>query len=387
MRAPGWKSLLLALGLAVFAAAHALGPDTNTAEAPATTREHLKQSAWWPTRQLADSSQVVGEATCAGCHAGIAHTQASSQMARTMMAAAESQFLTAHSENIFKYGSYRYTLSHTKGVVLTVSDGAQATTAPLQWAFGSGEIAQGYVWWIKDQLYESRFNYYGSMHGFDQTPGRLADAPVSLDNAMGRKVAGFEARTCYACHASALTATEPLTAAHFQPGITCEGCHGPGRAHSEAQKAGNWDDVNVVNPAHLSPAASVDFCGACHGTPKDVALMGFVGTLTVRFPAYRLEKSRCWGISGDARLACFACHNPHQPLEKDAAAYDAACFRCHAGGPATTTMAASAKQPACPVAKDRCTSCHMPKVTLSGMHYAFSDHDIRIVKSGAGFPD
>lgn len=386
MRAAGWKSLLLVLSLAVLAAAHALAPDAGKVEAPATTREYLKQMAWWPTQQVADDSQFVGEKTCAECHAAIARTQVETQMAQTMMAAAESPFVDARSGTIFRYGAYRYNLNHTKGVTLVVSDGTRSIATPVQWAFGSGEIAQGYVWWDKGQLYESRFNYYRSMHGFDQTPGRLADAPVTLDNALGRRVAGFEARTCYACHASALSTTEPLTAAHFQPGITCEGCHGPGRAHSEAQKAGNWEDMSIVNPAHLTPAASVDFCGACHGTPKDVALMGFVGKLTVRFPAYRLEKSRCWGENGDARLTCFACHNPHQPLEKNAAAYDSACFRCHAGGPVSAASVA-ARQPACPVAKDRCTSCHMPRISLAGMHYAFSDHDIRIVQSGAGFPD
>jgi len=308
------------------------------------------------------------------------------QMAHTMMPAADSPFLTRHAGGFFRYGSYDYAVSQTGGPLMTVRDGADALTAPLQWAFGSGEIAQGYVWWEKGQLYESRFNYYGSIHGFDKTPGRLADAPASLDSALGRKVAPFEARTCYACHASALSDTEPLNAAHFQPGITCEGCHGPGRAHSEAQQAGDWEDVNIVNPARLSPAESVDFCGACHGTKKDVELMGFVGSLTVRFPAYRLEESRCWSRNGDARLTCFACHNPHQPLEKNAEAYDAACLRCHVGG-AAPGASATALRPACPVAKSRCTSCHMPKTMLTGMHYAFSDHDIRIVKTGEPFPD
>ena len=385
MRAASWKSSLLLLSLAVLAAAHALSSDAVTIEAPTTTRQHLKQASWWPTRQVADDSQFVGERTCATCHAEIARTQIGTQMARTMISAADSPVL-AHNGVIFQYGDYRYSLGRGKAPTLTVTNGAHGISAPLQWAFGSGEIAQGYAWWDKGQLYESRFNYYGATHAFDKTPGRLADSPVSLDSALGREVAGFEARTCYVCHASALTSTEPVSLARFQPGITCEGCHGPGRSHSEAQKAGNWDDDTIVNPARFTAAASVDFCGACHGTPKDVELMGFVGTLTVRFPAYRLEKSRCWGQNGDARLTCFACHNPHQALEKNPAAYDTACLRCHAMGP-TTVASPAAKPPACPVAKARCTTCHMPKVTLAGMHYAFSDHDIRIVKPGSAFPD
>jgi hypothetical protein len=385
MRASGRKSLFVLLALAAFAAAHALAPNDRSVDTPSTTRQHLKQSAWWPTRQVADDSRFVGEQTCAECHGAIARTQVQTQMARTMMPAADS-LIAAHTDLIFKDGDYRYSLSHGKELTLTVSDGAHQHQDHLQWAFGSGEIAQGYGWWENGQFYESRFNYYGKTHAFDQTPGRLGDAPASMDNAIGRKVAGFEVRTCYACHASGLTTTEPLTAAHFQPGITCEGCHGPGRAHTDAKRAGDWENAYIVNPANMSPAQSVDFCGACHGTPKDVALMGFVGKLTVRFPAYRLEKSRCWGTSGDARLTCFACHNPHKPLEHDAAAYDAACLQCHARTPHSVDAEAH-KAPACPVAKSRCTSCHMPAVMLAGMHYAFTDHDIRVVKPGAAFPD
>jgi len=205
--------------------------------------------------------------------------------------------------------------------------------------------------------------------------------------AQGRKIAEFEARSCYACHSSALT-TDPLTAAHFQPGITCEGCHGPGRAHVESESENSsGDQSDIVNPAHMTPAAAVDFCGACHVTPREVELMGIVGPATIRFPAYRLEKSRCWGQSGDARLTCFACHNPHRPLERDSAAYDAACLRCHATTAAGSRPSPSAHQAACPVATTRCTSCHMPKIDVQSMHYRFTDHDIRIVKADSPFPD
>jgi formate-dependent nitrite reductase cytochrome c552 subunit len=108
--------------------------------------------------------------------------------------------------------------------------------------------------------------------------------------------------------------------------------------------------------------------------------------MTVRFPAYRLVKSRCWGTNGDARLTCFACHDPHQPLQRDAAAYDVACLRCHANGGAASENS-RAHQAACPVAKSQCTSCHMPKVNIAEMHYDFTDHNIRIVKANAPFPD
>lgn len=51
----------------------------------------------------------------------------------------------------------------------------------------------------------------------------------------------------------------------------------------------------IFNPAELTPADSVDFCGASHGTCWDIVLGGAKRIENVRFPAYRVEKSRCWG--------------------------------------------------------------------------------------------
>ncbi len=126
--------------------------------------------------------------------------------------------------------------------------------------------------------------------------------------------------------------------------------------------------------------------------------MGAVGLQTIRFPAYRLEKSKCWGASGDPRVTCTACHDPHEPIQREPAAYDSACLDCHA-----KTLQASAdpnhpgdpnhsvdpgpKAKACPVATSKCVTCHMPKVDLPEMHYKCTDHNIRIVRIGDPFPD
>jgi len=386
MVASGWNLLLLALGT-LIATTIAQVPDSDRNQDSSTTAEHLSLEQWWPTKQFADQSQFAGTQACAGCHAGVVRTQATTQMALTMMPAANSSILASHTGGIFSFGSYRYEVARSAGSFrLKISDGKEEATEPLQWAFGSGAIAQSYVWWQKGELIESRFNYFVTLRGFDRTPGRLQGTPLSLDMAQGRKIAEFEGRKCYACHSTALTRSGPLAAAQFHPGVTCEGCHGPGRDHIALIKTATSDGPHIVNPARLIPVKAVDFCGACHGTSKDVELGGMVGKITVRFPAYRLEKSRCWGLKGDARLTCFACHNPHLPLERQAAGYDAACLRCHSTGPAGSARGPG-QQAACPVATSGCTKCHMTKLTVPGMHYEFTDHKIQIVNANAPFTD
>jgi hypothetical protein len=143
----------------------------------------------------------------------------------------------------------------------------------------------------------------------------------------------------------------------------------------------------IMNPARLDPVESVDFCGACHRTWEDVVTSGFVGLglLNLRFAPYRLENSKCWG-KPDARLTCVACHDPHQPLEHDPAAYDSRCLDCHVNQPGAK-ITDDYPGAACPVSTKNCTTCHMPKIDSSIQHSTFTDHWIRIVRPGQPYPN
>jgi len=152
-------------------------------------------------------------------------------------------------------------------------------------------------------------------------------------------------------------------------------------------KEGNLDAglAAIVNPKDLKPVDSVDFCGACHTTWWDAKRTAATGVANVRFQPYRLESSHCWG-NGDARLTCVSCHNPHQPLVREARAYDKRCLSCHANSKQSKS---TTDQPgaACPVGKEDCVTCHMPRYEVPDMHYQYTDHRIRIVKAGEPFPD
>ena len=149
-----------------------------------------------------------------------------------------------------------------------------------------------------------------------------------------------------------------------------------------------------MNPARLGPVAAADYCGACHRTAVDVSLMKLGGILILRLPAYRLERSRCWG-KGDARLTCSACHDPHQSLVRDPGSYDRNCLACHAAGSVTPDADTSFNSGCgtvrnggvCPVAQKNCMSCHMPQYTIPEMHTTFTDHKIASHRPGALFTE
>jgi hypothetical protein len=128
---------------------------------------------------------------------------------------------------------------------------------------------------------------------------------------------------------------------------------------------------------------AANFCGQCHRTWDTVVRNGWKGIIDVRFQPYRLENSKCF-TGTDRRISCLACHDPHQQVNHDSASYDSKCMACH--GEAKTSPTAIANIKTCPVATSKCTSCHMPKLELPGVHARFTDHMIRIVRAGDPYP-
>ena len=164
-------------------------------------------------------------------------------------------------------------------------------------------------------------------------PDTSHSAPPGLEQALGRPLGPKEAQGCFGCHTTASTTDNRFGPNQSLEGVTCEACHGPGSRHVQAMKTGQIERgrKSILNPARLEAASSVDFCGACHRTLGDVIEMGVRGVATVRFQPFRLEESRCWSRA-NGQLTCVTCHNPHEPLVHDIAAYDQICLRCHSKG-------------------------------------------------------
>ncbi len=365
---------------------------TPVAFSQLSTEDHLAESGFWPTQDTPSRDTFVGSERCARCHGVKAASQKRTPMAHAAMSASLSDILHAHPLMVFGPGDYKYRIE-TKASQsrYSVSNGDQGRSFPLLWAFGTGRVGQSYLFKKQNaDFFEARVTYFETRGTIDFTPSRALLTPSNIEEAMDRPVPQGEVMRCFGCHTTGSSIGGRFDEAHLVPGVTCEACHGPGMGHvksmtDETAASSVEEKPAIFNSAHLNPTDAVDFCGACHGTWWDVKLAGVKGVSTVRSAPYRLVTSKCWG-KGDARLTCTACHDPHEQLQTDAAAYDKACLKCHANkqGEGET---AKHEGLACPVAIKRCTSCHMPKVYVPEMLNNFTDHRIRIVKAGAAFPD
>lgn len=354
-----------------------------------TTEDRVAASAWWPTKNVADGSQLVGSAECAKCHTDKAKTQATTPMAHAGARAADAEILREREKSIGELAPYRYEISRGSdpdGSTYSVSDDSRKASAQLEWAFGIAHTGQTYIYSRDGAYYESRVSFYRTLGALALTTGHSNETPGSIEAALGRRMDSGETQHCFGCHTSASMIAGRFDPAHATPGVSCEQCHGPGAKHVAAMKAGRLDEGRrvILNPRKLGAVASVDFCGACHRTWADVLQTQVTGVPNVRFQPYRLESSKCWG-RGDARLACFTCHDPHQQLVTETASYDSKCLACHV----TKAGEKVADRPgaACPVATTNCASCHMPKVEVPSMHAPFTDHRIRVVRDAAAYPN
>jgi hypothetical protein len=278
---------------------------------------------------------------------------------------------------------------------LIVSSGNQSLSANITWTFGAGVVGQTFVLENKGKMYDAQVTTFRGLHGgMDISPAHKPAKAGDLERALGEYLTPQLKTRCFGCHTTASTMKDQFDSEHAIPGITCEGCHGPGLAHVAAANMNQLEDSGtlIFNPHSLTPVESVDFCGACHMTTADVNQQKLFVPSNVRFPPYRLEKSLCWGVRGDQRLVCTACHDPHKPLVQDASFYDRQCLSCHGNqssvhlsDQSNSDRSTSVPKP-CPKATANCTTCHMPKYDVPEMHAKFTDHFIRIVRPDEPYP-
>jgi len=89
--------------------------------------------------------------------------------------------------------------------------------------------------------------------------------------------------------------------------VTCEGCHGAGKAHVE----GGGDTTKIFNPAKATPKEVDETCLKCHAGTHPNFL--------------RSQHAK-------ANVSCLGCHDIHQSKEESLlkAAQPTLCYQCHA---------------------------------------------------------
>jgi hypothetical protein len=334
--------------------------------------------------QSSRKGQGATAATCATCHEDQALPQPATQMAHALELPQHNDVLSEHPRLTYRDGAYSYSVVTKNGLsVYAVSNGTKTISIPIVWAMG----AQAQTWVLEHNgnLYESRVSYYPSIKALAITTGDERLTPKTIDEAIGRPIGMDEAKACFNCHSTNALVDHNLNLKGLHPGVTCERCHAGAHAHATGMLAGS---VSAPIPQSLGklPAEDIsNFCGQCHRSWETVVRGHWSGPADVRFQPYRLANSRCFN-GADPRISCVACHDPHQQVVRDISYYDAKCLACH-GQPSAATDASPSHPKACPVAKSRCASCHMPQVSLPNGLLRFTDHQIRVVKAGEPYPN
>jgi len=172
---------------------------------------------------------------------------------------------------------------------------------------------------------------------------KAAQSHVAAKHAPEDFVGGDVCASCHEAESKGFASNphSKLALEHGNAGVTCEGCHGPGKAHVE----GGGDVTKIFNPAK-APAKEVDStCLGCHGGAHA-----------------NFERS----AHGEAGVSCVSCHSVHAGVEKEhllKAAQPTLCFQCHSDQKAQFMMPFHHKVNEGLMS---CSDCHDPHGTFHG---------------------
>jgi Cytochrome c554 and c-prime len=230
---------------------------------------------------------------------------------------------------------------------------------------GSGGKGQTFLFWKGDLLFQLPVSYWKQV-GWVNSPG-YRDGVAYFDRpAIPR---------CLECHGTYFESLAPpvnrYSQTGFVVGITCEKCHGPGRAHLQhftSKPTDTSSSLSILNPAQFSRDRQMDLCAWCHAGHGATLLPAFSYIPGESLDKYvelpqpdpdaaidvhgsqveLLKKSRCFQSS---TMTCLTCHDVHT-TQKDLAAFSANCLHCHKveSHPRITQQVAN-----------NCIDCHMRK--------------------------
>ena len=159
--------------------------------------------------------------------------------------------------------------------------------------------------------------------------------------------------TCATCHADVAKdfAANPhhrLALEHGGKGVTCESCHGPGKAHVES----GGDVTKIVRFTSASAERIDSTCLRCHAAAH---------------PNFQRSPH------GEAGLSCTTCHSVHHAAPETyllAGPQPQLCYRCHAEVRTAFSMPFHHRVPESLM---ECTDCHDPHGTFENSRLQLRD--------------
>jgi Flp pilus assembly protein TadD len=357
-----------------------------------------------PFRNIHPDVQYVGDALCADCHKRMAETFRAHPMGRSMVPIAElagQQVYDRPHNDPFDALGFRFVVDRQGERVWqrqmcldTEGRPAFQHDVEVHYAIGSGSRGYSYVTDRDGYLFWAPVSWYSQRQIWDLSPGfdvrRLTERPLT--------------RECLFCHANRAHPmagyqnrySPPIFSGHA---IGCERCHGPGERHVQSV-----DPLDIVNPVAKrlpEPGRRDAICAQCHlegvarvirrgrelydfrpGLPLEGFWSVFVhaeekGAERAAVSHFeQMHQSRCFQrSSGDRKLTCLSCHNPHEAVSgaQRAGYYRQRCLACHGERgcrlPIEERLSLSKA--------DSCIVCHMPRSgTADVAHTATTDHRI-----------
>jgi len=307
-----------------------------------------------------DAGRFLGSEVCASCHSEQATNHATSLHARTVFAPDSPEALEVFRTTQKLYDKAldcTYTFEVKDGRALSRIRKRDGSTIEMRPAYviGSGRYGRTPVYERDGTYLEGRASYYPTMRKWWWTPGQIKESPARPIE--GRVMGDAETFRCFLCHGTVLSqsGTQPVG-----PGsrldIGCERCHGPGREHVTAARAGKRAG-GVHSYRAASAGVIMELCSQCHRSPTAVSETDMSQNTDIpRFAGTALAASKCYQLS-KGQLSCVTCHNPHSSVETDAGSYERVCLSCHSPG--------KPEQKPCPVKPETgCIPCHMPRQSI-----------------------
>ncbi len=331
-----------------------------------------------------DQAQYAGSETCAKCHTDYAESwknSAHNKMIRPAIAEGKNRTILADfskpdTNRPFELKDVKWVIGHRwKQRFIGVVNGEEVVF-PAQWSIKEQ----------KWQPYTAKSDWWYPQHPDWKTRSNF--------------------KLCAGCHS---TGSEVSTQTWTELNITCESCHGPGKAHAAKPTL-----TNIVNPARLSTERAIEVCLACHkagkpNVPDYAWAVGYQpGKKLADFwhgfePEQGKQTAEFWGngtahknrVQGNtfshsvmhARgLQCSNCHDSHGSrncsMTIKSAKTNALCLSCHGPGknvgPHYATISEHTHHAATSTGS-QCINCHMAKTGENSVGAEARDHTFNFV--------